>query len=711
MECFGSGQQSRTSELFRLSNNNKNDNNMGAVDPPLAPGLFVIATVVYAALSIHVWIERARIANQVKRWGRSCPTFAELVRTLLQRPKQSKLARSRSEKQTAEADQRQAAFERSRVAACRSVLTYLCPFVGLVLFVWVSLMLFFPVPPAYVRPAMILIIYLLMLPFSSGVIEFTSFNLDVLFVCCHALSFVSIFFIPNFGLVLLTAPMRCIIRAFFGVTFIRTKLTVLCNLPISFVNIYVQREASSIFRYAGGPVIICEVLSFVAIICLVSMVERLFKEKVEVAMDVVDMELSLHSKRKLLSVLCDAHVTLGHDFRILGRCTELSQMLMTGFGSHSKGLEGTVFTTLMSEIDQQRFLDLVAVRAIPDSDLENDDAKNSETSQSTQSSRAFSSRRLKWSSAPAKSIQVHIRDAAGVIFPIELFHSFVPNMHNPSAPPSHLIGIREEPGGHEISTSFQQLGSFSEVPPPGRAAAAGTSQQQLQVPPTRVLSDLRPNEATNGRDSKTSSGSGSSRGGSSTARLGQDDLPWIQRIEFQFDGMADSFPLLKASIFFDGHAATESSACRTMMKGWLMDSMLPRFRGWVQHTINNGMAGRGVTFNPTPSTVELLWPGREDMVLRADEVQFRVEVLDETEGLQVEQKTSQASRCTETTAHAEDADQEGEPDESASWLHLVCVIVAFVCCWFYCLLLFFCLFTFYLHFIGVVLFICIFVEP
>ncbi|CAE8636494.1 unnamed protein product, partial [Polarella glacialis] len=313
-------------------------------------------------------------------------------------------------------------------------------------------------------------------------------------------------------------------------------------------------------------------------------------------------------------------------------------MLMTGFGSHSKGLEGTVFTTLMSEIDQQRFLDLVAVRAIPDSDLENDDAKNSETSQSTQSSRAFSSRRLKWSSAPAKSIQVHIRDAAGV----------------------------EEPGGHEISTSFQQLGSFSEVPPPGRAAAAGTSQQQLQVPPTRVLSDLRPNEATNGRDSKTSSGSGSSRGGSSTARLGQDDLPWIQRIEFQFDGMADSFPLLKASIFFDGHAATESSACRTMMKGWLMDSMLPRFRGWVQHTINNGMAGRGVTFNPTPSTVELLWPGREDMVLRADEVQFRVEVLDETEGLQVEQKTSQASRCTETTAHAEDADQEGEPDESVS---------------------------------------------
>ncbi|CAE8590337.1 unnamed protein product [Polarella glacialis] len=502
---------------------------------------------------------------------------------------------------------------------------------------------------------MMLVAYLLMLLFSSGVLEFTSFNLDVLFVCCHALSFVSLFFILDFALVILTAPMRCSVRAFVGVTFVRTKLTVLCNLPISFANIYILREASSIFKTAAGAdyhflAIICEVLSFVAIICSVSMVERLFKEKVEVAMDVVDMELSLHSKRKLLSVLCDAHVTLGHDFRILGRCTELSHMLMTGFGSHSKGLEGTVFTTLMTEIDQQRFLDLVAVTAMPESDLENDDGKNSETSQ--------------WSSAPAKSIQVHIRDAAGVRFPIELFHSFVPNMHNPSAPPSHLIGIREEPGGHEMSTSFQQLGSSSEVSPTGRAAPAGTSQQQ-QVPPTRVLSDLRPNEATDSRDSKTSSGSGSSRGGSSTARLVQADLPWIQRVEFQFDGMADSFPLLKASIFFDAHAATESSACRTMMEGWLLDSMLPRFRRWVQATINNGMAGRGFMFNPTPSTVELLWPGREDTVLRADEVQFRVEV-DETEGLQVEQKTSQASRCTETTARAEEAEQEGEPQESVS---------------------------------------------
>ncbi|CAE8714446.1 unnamed protein product [Polarella glacialis] len=278
---------------------------------------------------------------------------------------------------------------------------------------------------------MLLVAYLLMLLFSSGVLEFNSFNLDVLFVCCHALSFVSLFFIPDFALVLLTAPIRCIVRAFFGVTFAKTKLTVLCNLPISFANIYILREASSIFRTPTPHTrdyhflaIICEVLSFVAIICSVSMVERLFKEKVEVAMDVVDMELSLHSKRKLLSVLCDAHVTLGHDFRILGRCTELSNMLMTGFGSHSKGLEGTVFTTLMTEIDQQRFLDLVAVRAMPESDLENDDGKNNETSQSTQSRLAVSSR-LKWSSAPAKSIQVHIRDAAGVRFPIELFHSFL----------------------------------------------------------------------------------------------------------------------------------------------------------------------------------------------------------------------------------------------------------------------------------------------
>ncbi|CAE8687319.1 unnamed protein product [Polarella glacialis] len=350
-------------------------------------------------------------------------------------------------------------------------------------------------------------------------------------------------------------------------------------------------------NYYDAMAITSEALSFVGIILLASMVEKLLKEKVEVAMDVVEMELSLHSKRKLLSVLCDAHVTLGHDFRILGRCTELSHMLMTGFGSHSKGLEGTEFTSLMTESDQQRFLDLLAVGAMPDSGLENDDGKTNETSQSSQSSRVASSR-LKWLAAPAKSIQVHIRDAAGVRFPIELFHIFLPNMHNPSAPPGHLIGIREEPGGHEISTSFQQLGSISEVAPAGRAAAVVTSAGATPRPAeplTRVLSDLRPKKSSGSRASQASSGSEVPP--PAAVRLDPADLPSIHQIEFQFDGMADGFPLQEARIFFDSRAATESSAC-AIMNDWLMESIRPRFREWVQHTINEGMAGRGDTFTP-----------------------------------------------------------------------------------------------------------------
>ncbi|CAE8642802.1 unnamed protein product [Polarella glacialis] len=631
---------------------------MGAFDPLFPPGPSVVTTAVYVALSIHVWIERARIANQVKRWSRSCPTFAELVRSILQSSKPWQFARSGSEQQTADADQQQAAFERSRVAACRSVLNTLCPFVGLMVFVWTSLTLVLETPDNNARLAMILVCYLVTLVSSSGVLEFTSFNMDVIFVCCHAVGFVGIFFIPISATVLLMAPVRCIIRALFAVLFVRTKMTVLCNIPLSLAHIYRISKASSTFTTAAMGMT-GEVLFLVGLILLASMVEKLFKEKVEVAMDVVNMELSLHSKSQLLSVLCDAHVTLGHDFRILGRCTELSHMLMTGFGSHSKGLEGTVFTSLMTEIDQQRFLDLLAVGARPDSGFENDDGKSSETSQSTQGSRAPSSR-LKWSLAPAKSIQVHIRDAAGVRFPIELFHIFLPNMHNPSAPPSHLIGIREEPGGHEISTSFQQLGSISEVPPPGRAAAAGTSAgatPRPAEPPTRVLSDLH----------TASSGSCSSRGSSRTVRPDPADLPSIQRVEFQFDGMADGFPLLQARIFFDSRAATESSTCASM-NDWLMESMRPRFREWVQHTINEGMAGRRDTFTPTQSAVELHWPGRADMALCADEVQFRVEALAETVDLRVEQKTSQASRYTESTAQAEEADKEGqtEDDESVS---------------------------------------------
>ncbi|CAE8588787.1 unnamed protein product [Polarella glacialis] len=518
-----------------------------------------------------------------------------------------------------------------------------------------------------------LVSYLLLLLASSGILELTSFFLDVLAVSCHFLAFVAIFFIPDLPKLFLMAPLRCTARALFGVVFVvDTKLTVLCNIPFALANIYKLSEASSIFRAAGGQysdlyvgvlIILGEVLSLLGIICLISMVQKLFYEKVEVTLDVVHMEHSNNLKMKLLSVLCDAHVKLGPDFQILGRCTELSHMLMTGFGPHSKGLEGTLFTSLMTEIDQQRFLDLVAVGAMPDSGFENDDGKSSETSQSTQSSRAAS--RLKWPSAPAKSIQVHIRDAAGVRFPIELFHIFVPNMHNPSAPPSHLIGIREEPGGHEISTSFQQLGSISEMPNSGRAAAvdasAGATPRPAE-PPTRVLSDLRPNKATGSRASQVSSGSSSSRGSSKTARLAPADLPSIQSIEFQFDGMADGYPLQQVRIFFDSRSETESSAC-PIMKDWLMESKWPQFQAWVQTTINEGMAGRGDTFNPTQSAVELLWPGRADMVLCADDVQFRVEVLNETDDLQVKQKTSQANRHTESTAQAEEADEEKEEEE------------------------------------------------
>ncbi|CAE8584976.1 unnamed protein product [Polarella glacialis] len=569
----------------------------------------------------------ARIANTVERWGRSYPNLAELFRSILQIPKQLKLARSRSEKQVAEEAVRQAAFERSRVAACSTIITTVCPLFGILLFLRASLVLWRGV--AVESLPVVLVSYLLFLLASSGVVELTSFVLDVLAVCFYAMIFVSAFLLPSPATVLLLSPVRCLARAMIGLTFSNTKLTVICSIPISVANIYKLIEASSVFRIAGGQdsdyvilAIASEVVSFLMIIFVVCMVEKLFKEKVDVALDAVHMEHSLHSKRKLLSVLCDAHVELGHDFRILGRCTELSQMLMTGFGPNSNGLGGTVFTTLLAEIDQRRFVDFVAVSAMPGRSESDDNDKSSETSRSSQSSRAASSH--VHSSAPAKSLHVSIRDAAGVRFPIELFHVLVHNMRNPSAPPSHLIGIREEPGGHEISTSFQQLGS---------------------------------------RTSQASSDSGSSRGGGSrTAQFDLPDLPSIHRIEFQFDGMADGFPVQQARIYFKGRAATESSAC-AMMKDLLPESLWPRFRGWAQNAINDGMAGHGDVYNPTESAVELLLPGRADTKLCADEVQFRVEELNETGDTQGEQKTTQASRSMEATDQAEEAEEEiSEPE-------------------------------------------------
>ncbi|CAE8672329.1 unnamed protein product, partial [Polarella glacialis] len=507
----------------------------------------------------------AQIANQLKSWGRDYP-----------------------KKITEAAKLQQAAFERSRVAACSSILIAVCPWMALVLFIRVSLLLVLGVP-VNESLAVIIPLYSLTLLASSGMLELTNV--------------VTVFFIPGPPTVLLMAPARCLVRAVLWLVFANSKLTALCNIPIFFANIYRLREASNIFRTpAGGEqdpdyfalAIVSEGICFMGIVCLASVIQKLFRKKLKDAMVAADMEHSLHSKGKLLSVLCDAHVKLGHDFRILGRCTELAQMLMTGFGPNSTGLEGTVFTTLLTEIDQTRFHNFMAVSAMQDgNENDDDDDQSSETSRSSRGSRA----RLVRTSKPATSLHVNIRDAAGMRFPIELFHVEVCNMRNPSEPPSHLIGIREQPGGHEISTSFQRLGSISEVGE-ARVTAPGAGER-----PTQVLSALLLKKATGSRSSQASSASGSSTRGSRAVQQ-----PSIQRIEFQFDGMADGFPLQHAKIYFDSPATTESSTS-PMMKDWLLESMWPRFRVWAQNAINEGMAGRGDTFNHTESAVALLWPG------------------------------------------------------------------------------------------------------
>ncbi|CAE8632638.1 unnamed protein product [Polarella glacialis] len=648
---------------------------MGSVGPLLSPSAMVVVAVSSMVISAHVWSARAHIAYQLERWGRHCSEKTmELFRRSILRipPRQMKLksaGSSRLEKQMAkEAQLQQAVFERSRLAASSYLLNACCPWMGLILFLRIFLLLVLGVP-ASESLAIMLGLYCVMLLGSSGALVLTTFLLDVLSVTCYAMIFVALFFIPGPPQVLLMAPVRFAARAMFGLVSANTKLTVLCNIPISLVNIYKLREASGIFRTAGGQdpdhfplAIACEVLSYLAVVMMALVIQQMFMDKVEGEMIAADMDNSIRSKKKLLSVLCDAHVMLGHDFRILGRCIQLSQMLMTGFGPKSKGLEGTVFTTLLAEIDQIRFRDFVAVSA----GNENDDDKISLSSRQSQSSRTPTHSGFVRHPSPATSLHVNIRDAAGVKFPIELFHVVVCNMRNPSEPPSHLIGIREQPNGHEISTSFQKLGFTSEEEPGAALGEADVSAPCSAEPQTRVLSDLLPNKkATGSSSSQASSASGSSRGSSRAVPLDQADLPWIQRIEFQFDGMSDGFPLQQAKIYFHSLATTESSACPTM-KDCLRESRWPQFRGWVQKAINDGMAGHGENFHPTESAVALQWPGRAGTVLCADEVQFRVEVQDKTEDLKIVHKTSQASRHTESTEPTEDAGEEEEEAESVA---------------------------------------------
>mmetsp|Transcript_90670 Transcript_90670/g.163650 ORF Transcript_90670/g.163650 Transcript_90670/m.163650 type:complete len:441 (-) Transcript_90670:29-1351(-) len=249
---------------------------------------------------------------------------------------------------------------------------------------------------------------------------------------------------------------RTVWRVILSLGFCNPKVSLLCSAVFSAMHVHkLYNFASSdpYFSSAKDSLLVSELAVFCNIGLVVVTCNGCIKESVHARLQVLVAQSCERSSRRLLSVLCEAVVTLGPDLRIAGSCQNLCHMLMAGFGSRGKGLTGALFTSFLAPGDRQRFEDFIhGWRQIDD----------------TLSDCSGTSTKYR----PPGSLQVHLRDAGGLLFPVDLFHVINPNSDDTSAPTSHLIGIKEEQGpqrGQELTTSSV----FSDIAPSSSPSVSG----------------------------------------------------------------------------------------------------------------------------------------------------------------------------------------------------------------------------------------------
>ncbi|CAE8741892.1 unnamed protein product [Polarella glacialis] len=227
---------------------------------------------------------------------------------------------------------------------------------------------------------------------------------------------------------------RTVCRVILSLAFCNPQMSNLCLATFSSVHLYKLYNFVIMDPYlsgAAGSLVANEVAVFIIITMIVATFNGCIKESVHARVQVLVAQSCERSSKKLLSVLCEAVVTLGPDLRIAGSCRNLSHMLMAGFGSRSGGLRGALFTSLLAQGDRQRFEDFI--HGFPMID----DALSDSSGTSTDS-------------RPPGSLRVHLRDAGGLHFLVDIFHVTIPNSDDTSTSASHLIGIKEEPGAPRL---------------------------------------------------------------------------------------------------------------------------------------------------------------------------------------------------------------------------------------------------------------------
>eukprot|EP00930_Biecheleria_cincta_P059055 TRINITY_DN44821_c0_g1_i1.p1 TRINITY_DN44821_c0_g1~~TRINITY_DN44821_c0_g1_i1.p1 ORF type:complete len:592 (-),score=106.27 TRINITY_DN44821_c0_g1_i1:445-2220(-) len=363
-------------------------------------------------LAHHVWVKRHELARYIPQLEN------------LRRPSKGCKQSHVDEKVAARQRALQDAFGKMRVANFRSTTRYISQnlllTVPILLIFWRSLAIPHPSDAVHRASVMYILVinHLLFLCVDEEYISLTEGRVDAIVSGLHLLTTLRTFLVPdNLQAIVCFSPIHALLRATVCLLLLDWKKNAVLNL-FAFVaqvtKLYIVSQTTMLDRLPA--LIMAETLVFAMTITLSHVGDVWLRDLVNAKLDVMTLENSQLAARKLLSVLCDADVMLGPDFKILSSSMKLSHLLMRGSGG-SPTMDGVDFCSCIIESDRCRFREFIASSMMQEDDI--------------------------GQPVPAASLHLNLRDSAGLKVSVRVFHVAVPNLDFMEGL-SHLIGFRDE---------------------------------------------------------------------------------------------------------------------------------------------------------------------------------------------------------------------------------------------------------------------------
>lgn len=314
-----------------------------------------------------------------------------------------------------------------------------------------------------------------------------------------------------------------------------------------------------------------EVYSLIILTILSVFMEKVIESHVRAKLHARSSHSSKAAVVNLLSVLCDAIVHLGPGLEIISPSRSLQHLLALPCADVEVGANVADYISLD---DRSRFQELVG------SDPQGDGK----------------------GVAPAKLIQLQMRNAAGLSFPVELFHVYFPDL---DGAPGHLLGIRTvgtllheamvpdaEEGGAPAAAATQDVAHAEQAPAVGGADAATFSPSLPAVPLAALQTSGAPPWLGEGSSSSSSSStlSRSSAGGSALKRM-----PELVSTTLELDAGSPNLTIHQVNLKFASADDDPQVGDQFMPKlaDWTPAESFIRFHEWLQTGLNAAQLAGG----------------------------------------------------------------------------------------------------------------------